>query len=93
MAERWPYALNPPGRIIPLEATVATAPSVVVMQANDFVSKLGYWHPSWSIVHYEFDLEENRPAHFFDHFCNYALLPNVSRKETIKAEELNQKLF
>ena len=87
------YALNPPGRIVPLKETAPTAPSVVVMQANDFVSKLGYWHPHWSIVHYEFDSEENRPAHFFDHFSNYALLPNVSRKETIKAEELNQKSF
>ena len=86
------YALNPPGRIAPLKETVPTAPSVVVMQANDFVSKFGYWHPQWSIIHYEFNSEANRPAHFFDHISNYALLPNLTRQK-LNTAELNQKRF
>ncbi len=87
------YAINPPGRIAALAKETETAPTLVVIQENDFVSKFGYWHPSWDIVHYAFKpAETNKPAQFFDHFSNYALLPNVNHIK-VPAEELNQNRF
>jgi hypothetical protein len=86
------YALNPPGRIAPILKDTPTATTIVVYQANDFVSKFGYWHPDWLMVHYAFQEKAIKPTQFFDHFSNYALHPNITRQE-IDSEILNQNRF
>lgn len=86
------YAMNPPGRIAPLSKETQTAPTKVVIQANDCVSKFGYWHPDWLIFHYAFKDETIKPSQVFDHFSNYALHPNVTRHK-LNSEELNQNRF
>lgn len=86
------YALNPPGRITQMSKDAQTAPTMVVIQAKDFVSQFGFWHPNWSIVHYAFKTGANRPPQFFDHFSNYALLADVTR-ENLDPTQLNQNRF
>jgi len=85
------YAFNPPGRISTISENTPTASTQVVIQANDFVSSFGYWHPKWKIIHYT---PENsyKPPQFFDHFCNYALMNNIKTTELDPTEE-NQKRF